>query len=229
MASPYSGAGALMIRNMIFAAAAEAAPPAGYTLFASATSTGSTVTWPASLLAGDVAVMLDRATNSGFGIPSSVTPSGFASISDITGGPSAGDAVRQILSQKLCAGSESGALTGMNGNNENAKVLLIFRSSSPPSGVTVNSLNAQETGGNPASQLCTSGSGTPPLIVVAAYGATGAISSRSFSPAKDNEITPSPNVYLAYKIYDAAPSNVSIDMADDGDFNALQSFYLTFS
>lgn len=212
-----------MIRNMIFAAAAEAAPPAGYMLFSSATSTGSTITWPAALLAGDVAVLMDRALNNS-GVPTAVIPSGFTSVVDDTI-----NEARQIVSRKICTGSESGALTGMNGSNKNEKILIIFRSSSPPSSSVVNSLNNEHTSGNPASQLCTSGSGTPPLIVVAAYGSQGSISSRGFSPAKDNEITSSPNVYLAYKIYDSAPSNVTIDMNDDGVNNILQSFYLTFS
>jgi hypothetical protein len=46
------------------------------------------------------------------------------------------------------------------------------------------------------------------------------------SPAKDGEATSGSDCYLAWKIYDASPADVTADMDDEGTVNALASGYL---
>jgi hypothetical protein len=62
--------------------------------------------------------------------------------------------------------------------------------------------------------------------VLAAYQASAAVDPRNFFPAKDGEITFNGQQYLAYKIYNRFPENVTVDTDDNGDRNSLQSFYL---
>ena len=88
----------------------------------------------------------------------------------------------------------------------------------------------ETTDGNPSAQVVGASSGTPPLIVIGAYGTTGTVDPRTFSTTKDGEITAdSFNAYLAYKIYNSSPQDSSIDMDDEGDANILQSCYLACS
>jgi hypothetical protein len=192
----------------------------------SATSTANTITWPATLAAGDLAVMVDSGDSTSNGVPpTTVVPSGFTSIVNTANATSH----RQICSYKILTGSESGSLTGMDGVDNDRKAMVIFRGSSPIASVTVGSALGQQTTGNPTAQVPAASGGTPPLIVFGAYSAANGgtpVDPRSFTPAKDGEVSPNTSCYLAWKIYNSAPADVTIDMDDEGAMNILQSFYL---
>lgn len=205
------------------------APTAGgltLSLQDSATSTATTITAPSSIDSGDLLVLLDSSVD--FSTPSTVIPSGFTSIGNISSAQA-----RQIASYKIADGSEdSASLTGMSTSfAEVRKALYQFRGSSAIGSVTVASVNGQATDSNPTSQSVTASGGTPPLIVFGCYGddGSGSIDPRTFSPAKDGEITPNNRLYLAYKIYNSSPADVSVDMDDEGTQNLLQSFYIECS
>ena len=191
-----------------------------------ATSTSTTITGPSSIQTGDLILLLDRSY--GAAAPSTVVPSGFTSIVN-----TAGSNLRQIVSRKIADGSEASAtITGMAAGffGDVAKELYVFRGDAAISSVTASTPNNQATTGNPSSQSVTASGGTPPLIVFGAYGVgTGTVDPRTFSPAKDGEINGAATSYLAYKIYNSSPADVSIDMDDEGDENCLQSFYLECS
>lgn len=204
----------------------DVAALASITHFASATSTGSTINFPASIIAGDLIVMVDKAATS-FGTPASVTPSGFTSINEQTGNDSTGFiGYRQHLTYKLALGTETGSLTGMNGSATNAKAMHVFRGDIAATLITVSTPNGQLTTGNPTAQSVNASGGTPPLVVIGAYGAAAAVSPRTFSTTADGEANPDTTLYLAYKIYNSAPANTSIDMDDEGNINILQSCWI---
>jgi hypothetical protein len=185
----------------------------------SATSLAATITVPAGVQGGDLLVLLDNAL--GATVPATVIPTGFTSIGNINDGGQA----RQILSYKIADGSEaSTSITGMDSTSE-TKALYVFRGDAPITSASPASVNGEATTGNPVSQTVTSGSGLAPLIVIGGYGANVAVSPRTMSPAKDGEINPSTVMYLAYKIYNLSPSDVSVDMDDEG-INYLQSCYI---
>lgn len=191
----------------------------------SATSSSTTITAPSGIQAGDLLVLLDRADN--LSLPSTVVPTGFTSIANVNNG----SGMRQIVSYKLATGSEGGAsITGMAGGLDVNKALAVFRGNVPIASISVASLNAPApTDANPTAQNVTAAGGTVPLIVFGCYSATNTIvSPRTFTPAKDGELNPSPSqtLYLAWKIYNSAPANVSVDMDDEGSANTLASFYL---
>jgi hypothetical protein len=199
---------------------------------ASATSTASTINAPADIIAGDLILLLDRARSAG-SPPTAAIPSGFATISDqnITGGLVG---TRQIASYKLADGSEASAvLTGMNGSSgttPNLKALLVMRGNVPAASLTVSTPNAQATDANPTGQSVVASAGVVPLVVFGCYGADNvAVSPRTMSPAKDGEVNPNTNLYLAWLIQNSVPADVSVDMDDEGNKNILQSFYVAMA
>lgn len=186
----------------------------------SATSSAETITVPAGVIAGDLLVLLDNAQ--GATVPTTVIPSGFTSIGNINDGGQA----RQILSYKIADGSEASALlTGMNSTSE-TKALYVFRGNTRILSASPLSVNGQATTGNPTAQTVTAGAGVVPLVVIGGYGANAAVSPRTMTPAKDGEINSSTVMYLAYKIYNISPADVSVDMDDEG-INYLQSCYIS--
>lgn len=187
---------------------------------ANATSTAATVAWP-SVAAGDLAVLFDYAYQN-ISSPSEVTPSGFSVHVNQAG--SATVYYRVMISSKICTGSESGNLTGMNGGTRNSKVLLIF--SGGIASRASSTWNYQTTGGDPSSQSVTASGGAAPLIVFGMAGEDNAIPSFSTaSPAFDSIFTV--NVMcVGYKIYNASPQDHSIDMSDLGVINVISSGYL---
>lgn len=185
-------------------------------LFGSAIANAATITWPASVAAGDVAVLFDVAGSTG---PAAVTPSGFTNHVNVTDG-----FVRNMISSKVCTGSESGSLTGMSSTTMN-KVLLVFRGGATT--ITPSTFNSQQTAGDPTLQTVAASGGVAPLVVLGmAYGSAGSAAFSTASPAFDGTVTTATALLITgYKIYNSAPANHSIDMNDLGS-NFLASGYL---
>jgi hypothetical protein len=200
-------------------------PPHTVAFQASATSNAATITGPASIVAGDIIVLLDRAGNTG-SVPGLVTPTGFTSINNVTDG----SFYRQNLSYKVATGTEAGAsITGMSygGAGYTWKAMAVFRASGEVESVSVVDAAGESSGGNPTAQSVSAGSGITPLVVIGAYSTHYAtVDPRTFSTTKDGEISPDVSLYLAYKIYNSSPADSSIDMDDEGTNNALQSCYI---
>jgi hypothetical protein len=212
----------------LFASAAPALTTLTQAL--SAVSTAPTITGPAGILAGDLLVLVDIAATAG--IPTAVVPSGFNTIANTTDGI----ATRQILSYKVADGSEASAsLTGMAVGSGTAKVLVVFRGNVPIATAVAQDAAGEVTTGNPSAQVANASSGVAPLVVVAGYGSSGTIDPRSFSPSKDGEVENQGGAIkavLAWKVYNASPADVTIDMDDESGTsvgNGLQSCYLACS
>ena len=213
----------LKVNNLAgFGARMNTSGPPVTSLAFQASATGTTsVTGPASIIAGDLLVLANNAVTGG-GAPSATVPSGFTSIGTVADGAS-----RSVISYKIADGSEASAsIAGMSGASFNAHCLYVFRGDEAVNTVTPGSVAGQITTGNPTAQVVTSGSGSAPLVVIGVYGSDVAVSPRSFSPAKSGEINVSTFYYLAYLIYNSSPANVTVDMDDESNSNVLQSCYL---
>jgi hypothetical protein len=197
------------------------------TYAAEATSTGGSITIPSAGVAGTLLVLWDFAVNSS-GAPTSVVPPDFIQVAQVASGVRKG-----ILSYKIAVGGDaSSSITGMDGTSTDGKCLLVFSSTTSISSAAVRSVNQEITDGNPAMQTITAGSGNPPLIVIGAtrHGNNG--SRFTMSPTQDGTVSSddgASNRSLAYKIYNSSPSNVTFDMADEGNGNALVSCYIEIS
>ena len=193
--------------------AASAPALASITQVGSSTSNNTpTITLPADIDQGDLIVLLDGCFGSG-SPPTAVTPADFTNRANVTFTNTI--AGRLMISTKLADGDEgSTSVTGMFDSGE-LKACYTFRGDIPAVTLTSSTFNAQGTTGNPSSQNVAASGGTAPLVVLAGYLSDSAISPRTFSPAKDGEINHSSALYLAYKIYDASPADVTVDMDDE--------------
>jgi hypothetical protein len=229
----------LMVSQLAGFGAGDGGPLTAIALVLSATSpspgNSSTITLPSGIQAGDLIVIADAAD--GNSTPSAVIPAGFTEA--VASTTSTG--IRMCLSYNLANGSEGGTvITGMagNGGGSAVKVCYVFRGNRPATAVSVGSPVSEGTGNNPSSKNITSGSGIAPLVVLGAYTATvgaGGVNPRTMTPAKDGELEGvgdgssfDHDLWLAYKIYNAAPADVTIDM-DDENFQIIMGCYLTMS
>lgn len=211
------------------AASGAAAPLTELDFLTSASVADSTtITGPATIQAGDLLVISDVVYLKS-GTPTSVVPADFTAAQNFTGVNG-----RLILSYKIATGAEASAsITGMTMNGTTlfgSKIMFVFRGNTPITTASDASGGAEGTTGNPAAQNVAASGGTPPLVILAAYATRGAIDPRTFSPAKDGELQRtainSVDHWLAYRIYETAPANTSIDMDDEGGNNILVSRYI---
>lgn len=205
---------------LVISLLAASSRPYALSFVASATSTSSTITIPASAQAGDVAILYDVAYNFS-GVPTSVTPTGWTAIRSDSGSVS-----RQNSSAKvLVAADASASITGMTGTSWVNKTLIVVRPNVPAQSFVAAGANGEITAGTPTNQSVTASAGSAPLIVVAGYTITGSFGTVTFSPTQDATITNGTDQQLRYKIYNSAPADVTVGMSDAG-INWMQSFYL---
>ncbi len=214
-----------------FPAGALGATPLTVSQVASTSSGGTvgvplTVTCP-SVDAGDLIILYNGVNNNQNITPSTVSPSGFTSISNISRADT-----RCICWYKVATGSEDGStFTGMTPDtvelSRGSMILVVFRGSRPVTSVVVADVEGECTATNPSPQTISASAGTTPLIVIATFFGSGTIGSPSFSPSPDNSVVSSGSRGgLYWKIYNTDPQDVSVDMADQGS-NGMQSFYVT--
>lgn len=196
---------------------------AGITFVDSAVSSGTTITVPALAAAGDFAYLVDAAEDVS-GLPTTVVPGGWTNIVNTPGA----NQIRVIHSRKVLAGGDLGAVvTGMNGDSTDQKIMLVFRTVFTIGSVTASTYNQEATPNDPSQQTVTASGQTPPLIVFcsAATDGGGGPAFNVESPALQSKITQG-KLLVGYTIYNSSPANQSIDMADLGPENTLQSGYV---
>lgn len=213
-----------------------AAGAAGSTIsFVTSTDAQSnTITVPSSVVAGDILVLVDRATVAGGTPPTTVVPTGFTSINDSTATDGA-DADRQIFSYKLAVGTEaSTVLTGMNATTE-SKLLLVFRGSPTILSVSLNDTDGDLDNGTspPADQTITASGGTASLVALAAFGqwpggAGKAVFNEILTPADDTISDGVEIVTMAYHIQNGGGSTnpVASMSGSTGFFQGIQTCYI---
>lgn len=196
-----------------------AASGGGFAFKSSSTSNTQTIAWPGGIASGDLAVLVEM-SRSTTGPISNSTPSGFTNqYADAIG---SFPQPKFMVHTKVCAGSETGNITGIPGSHSIGKVLLIFSGG-------ISTVTRSSTWSyvfefeNPSAQSVTASGGTPPLVVIGAASSESSTPSFSTaSPAFDGEITAT-NLRVGYKVYSSAPSNHSVDMDDLGNQNVLSS------
>lgn len=197
-------------------------------LFASATSTAATITWPGSLQSGMVAFLIDHANNI-INKPTDVTPSGFTNI-PLSGTAQTDGFNRVKTSYKILTGSESGSLTGMDGDSFDRKIMFIIQGTSPIASVTISDATVNLTNSDPGSETISASNGIGPVLVIgsASIGSSATAAFSTESPAFDATVAAT-RMVAGYKIYNSSPQDHTIDMNDLGSGNALIGFYATFS
>lgn len=194
--------------------------------------------------AGDLCVLFDLANNNTAAIPALVTPTGFTSIGGTTGADGSGNGARCAASYKILAAADIGAtFTGMNGTENERKMVCSFRMSRPVQSVTPGGfVVSAPTGGDPSGvSIVVPGSSTGNILVLAMACAENPITaltswtpgggSQYVSPANAADelgaatATRSPYTYYPYGV---TPSNHILDVGDFSTFDTttLCGFYL---
>lgn len=179
------------------------------------------LTWP-TVAADDIAVIVTAGSGDTFSAPSGFTQ---AYLQD--------DGIYyHAIYYKICTGSESGtAMSGAAGAEVNDRIMLVFRPDAPPTTIGATNIgHTTQTNANPAAITHTSGSDTPPLVVIGFFSASTNVTSESFSPASDGSVDASGSFLVAhYKIYNSSPANITVDMGDEGSYNMQTSISIEVS
>lgn len=189
----------------------------------SGVSSGSTITVPAGVIAGDILVMHDFTESSG-ATPTAVVPTGWTQIGNDTDTGSR----RQVTSYKLAVGGDAGAtVTGMS-DVKHDKMMLVFRPTVAATTLTLGSVHAEGSSPAPSNQLCAASGGTVPLVVLGFWASNGTVSPRGMTITKDGEVHQAANndTYTDYKIYNSSPADITFSMGDFGQ-NFLTSCYIS--
>jgi hypothetical protein len=186
----------------------------------SSTSSGTTITIPSDVIAGDLLVL---GQTGGESAPTAVNPTGFTQVSNTTNGTTR----RSMVSFKIAGASDAGTtITGMNGVDNDNKILAVFSTNGALSGSAFD-LEEVTTPNNPAAQTVNAANQPTPLVVIA-FMYQASVVGRTFSPSSDGSITLG-NAQLFYKMYNTSPADVTVDEGDGGFANVLISFYIRIS
>lgn len=190
-----------------------------------------TITIPSTAKAGDLAVLADMVWSAIS--TTSVTPSGWTTPAN---GDSGNGSHRMVVSYKILGGSDPGAtITGMNEDNER-KVMGVFRfrDGRPITSVTVLDCNVDAAGGNnPAQQTVTPVSGARPILGLGFAAHEFGVSDFSVAPTWDGNQTAAggDTVRLAFKFFQNGepPADFNVDIGDMGNHNFLGSMAIRVS
>lgn len=192
-------------------------------------SASATIGIPSNAVAGDVAVLVDRAGSSTTTAPTQVVPAGWTLINSTFMNPSL--SVRTTISYKILTSGDLGTvLTGQNGANSNYKTIVILRPNYVVTNVVVSTVNAQATAAAPTNQVVTNSAVSRPHVVIAAYSSgTGTSFTGAMSPTETYVSGSDTNQNVRILSYYNTPgSDTTATMSDSGNYNILQSFYMSF-
>lgn len=208
-------------------------------LLHSATTNANTtsITVPATTLAGDIAVLVDYAARTAATAPTLVTPSGFVNRVDAPVGNTIRNSRLAISTKKFVGGEQGTSLSCMNGDNE-VRFLLIFR---PDFSIATDTPGGWVSGGSradPASQTIVATGNAGPMVLIGALGAYDS-SPTSFGTASpafqrldwNNAGGGAAGLLVGHTIYSSSgtPVNHLIDAADLGESTTLAGGFLKFT
>jgi hypothetical protein len=182
---------------------------------------------------GDLLIYIGLAMDTSGDPPSMSTPGGYSSLVTGSATPGGTSGYRVIAARKVADGTEDGSginVSSSGGTEGEAAIIVQFRPNIPIGTVTLVASDIEITTNNPASQT-QGGTGIEANLHVALYSGSVAVTSRSYTPTEDMEVTLTTegitNNYVKWKTFfptDAAEA-VVVDMADFGN-NVLMSFTL---
>jgi hypothetical protein len=201
----------------------------GVDLFATATSTASTITVPSSVQQGDLLVLIDAPTFTTGSTGSS--PAGFTTLYSVafTGWFNGVQA-----SAKIADGADAGStVTGMNGTVSNSKLMYVFRGDRLISSFAgLNSVGSITNGSSSTQTLSISGVSSPCLAICSASTNSAAtVSFSSVSPAFDAFNNSVSRLCTGYRAVDfpTAPTAQNFSMNDFGSGNCLGGVWLNLT
>ncbi|QJP13676.1 hypothetical protein G3545_08415 [Starkeya sp. ORNL1] len=187
---------------------------------------GGTIAVPASALAGDLCVFIQRSQLSSTTAPAATIPSGFTLAG--TTSASSSPAQRATISHKVLVSGDLGTtLSGVTSGQTASTTVLLFRPAWPIAGVTAVSVNGQGAGSLPATQTISISGQTPPIVAIAHAGSSssGTLLGGSITATGTRQVGSSDRQDVWFQMFNTAPVNLTASM-NDGGTNVLQSLGL---
>ncbi len=190
------------------------------------TSTGADITAPASIIAGDLLVLVQRGRNA-TGTPAGVVPGDFTEVGT---GPDGGTSHASIA-YKIADGTESsGVFTGIDGDANDSKFMWQYRANAPIISLSVSTLiNGGVTSANPGPQTLTASGGTGIVLGITSFftnNGLGNVDPRTTSITPDHEATDGGGAAYSHDyIQESSPQDYTWDMDDEGNNNLLMGCY----
>lgn len=170
--------------------------------------------------AGDLCFVFGRCVHTG----AFSSPTGFTDLKTFY---SAENGPMWLGYRRILAGDASATFNNQAGGSFYVTNLAAFRPNSPIGSLVIPPFaQSDPTSGDPADVVFTPGG--VPTVAIGCYHSDSPIDPRGFSPTKDGEIhaTGADNVYLAWKIFNSSPAQVTISMDDEGALNSLIGGYV---
>jgi len=200
---------------------------------ASGSVDGTTLAIPSGSQAGDICFFMDLPAKSSSGTPiARATPTGvtgWTELSFYNTNPRNDLAIfsyAKILTSGDIGNSVTVTYTYGTTTGYRRKIIAVYRPSSPISNFAVFDIANEGTSGNPVAQTINASSGRVPLVSIATYRGTQALTGVSFSPAQTQSVTSGTTCDVRFRIENQAPSDVTVDVGDVGDTTMLQSLYV---
>jgi hypothetical protein len=189
-------------------------------LQSSDSNASTSINVPSTVQPGDALFLFDRASNASGSGPASSPDSGWTELATVTGNPH-----RFSIYGKIAEISDiSSTVAGATGNTTNHHVIMSFRGDRPFQKMTAFSpVSVVPVSTDPADIVITDQSADKIRLHLASYSASGAVSPRNMTPAKDGEVNPATVFYAAYRMLQAgaALANTTVGMDDEGTGNTL--------
>ncbi len=194
---------------------------ASISFFNSSTSTTSSITAPASILAGDLLFILSRGTSAS--APALVTPSGFTVIPN-TNLTLFGS--RTASFYKLATGTEGGTSLSVISATQMTSIMMVFRRSVAATTLTPSTWTGQFLSGTPSNQTVSGGTAT--LVVIGALYSSGGTLSMTDSPAFDATVVNGTVASVGYRLLNSGTTSDTISTTVTGS-SYLASGYISMS
>lgn len=204
-----------------------ATPVTSLTFIGSTSETGVSdgiIALHADAAAGDLAIFFNEV-----GAPSG-TPSDYTPTDWVSGPNYAQTGLRAKIMAGLVTSAEATAeeIQGMTSGGQQHGAIVVFRPNNPITSLSFESVSTEGfTSGDPASQALSATGGAAPLVICAWYRSSGTINPRTWTGSTPTEIeVTASNRYAKYHAFDSSPSDVTIDMDDEGNNNGLLGCWL---
>lgn len=191
-------------------------------------SSTSTITVPATAIAGDVAIIFDQTYGSG----PSVTPSGYTQIATNNNGF---NNFFRIYGKVLTGGDAGATVTGAS-DTYMGKILYLIRGNVAIASFISSTWVHEVTNSDPAGQTVSASGVQTPLVVLGIAASAGSTTSLSNSPTFDainnstfHWLSGSDGTQTGYKIYNSSPANHTVDAGTAGNYTRLSSGYVRFT
>jgi hypothetical protein len=229
----------MTVRDIVMAAAGAQEDGFASTIssFVTTIRGATTINYPTTPQAGDIAVLMTAAFNNSATIPGGVLATGFTNISNSTN-TNVTESARLRIMYRLCTGSEGASVSNlMTVNDYRGDLLFLFRPNIPATSVTIGDIEASVVyASTPTAQTITGSGTTGDAVISMAFGVDTGTSfdvttGMGFSPTQtDQEVDDQGYIGCKWRYETSANAqntSANHNNGSEGFTMGLQTFYIS--